>query len=230
MIPIINTQNKTEFELSFKYKFIYSPSSKISFISVFDGELEDSLEIKLFIQDIYQKYYRAKINVNYPNLMAILDKNHNILAAVGFRLADQQDLFLEQYLDGKIEDILSLNYQKNILRNQIVEIGSLASNGKGMSKFLFIALATYLRKIGYSYAAMTGTAKLRDSLNKLNLKVINLCEADKNKLTHKNEDWGSYYNSKPQVLAGNIDSGYKTLKTVLGASIISSTTKLYPYE
>ena len=211
MIPIINKSNKIEFELSLKRRFIYSPSSRISLISLYDTNLDDSLEAKLFIKDIYHKYYQAKIGINYPTLMAILDKNNNILSAVGFRFADDQDLFLEQYLGGKIEDVLSDKYQKNISRNQIVEVGSLASAGSGMSKFLFIALAAYLRKMGYYYTAMTGTSKLRTSFKKLNLKPITLCGAKKDKLINKDDDWGSYYDSDPKVLAGNIDIGYKTL-------------------
>ena len=120
MIPIINTKNSVEFELLLKRSFIYSPSSKISFISLYDNDLDDSLEVKLFIKDIYQKYYKAKININYPTLMAILDKNNNILSAVGFRSANNQKLFLEQYLEQNIEDVLSYNYQKKIPRSQII--------------------------------------------------------------------------------------------------------------
>ena len=77
MIPIINKINKIEFELSLKRRFIYSPSSRISLISLYDTNLDDSLEAKLFIKDIYHKYYQAKIGINYPTLMAILDKNNN---------------------------------------------------------------------------------------------------------------------------------------------------------
>lgn len=230
MIQIINEQNQVEFELSLKRNFIYSPSSRISLISLFDAKLDDSLEAKLFIQDIYQKHYKAKIKVTYPSIMAILDKNNNILSAVGIRVADSQKLFLEQYLDDEIEDILCDKYKKIITRNQIVEIGSLASSGNGMSKFLFVALAAYLRKKGYLYTVMTGTYNLRNSFKKLNLKPIIICEADENKLINKSDDWGSYYNTKPKVMAGNIDSGFKTLKTILGASITPSITKLYPHE
>lgn len=230
MIPIINKQNKVEFELVLKRKFIYSPSSKIANISLYDSTLSDSSEIKLFIQDVYFRHYKARIDITYPFLMAVLDKNNNILAAVGFRYANLDDLFLEQYLDGKIENILSDKYQTQIPREKIVEIGSLASAGKGMSKFLFIALATYLRKFGYCYAVMTGTSKLRKNFRKLNLKPEIICKASQDKLLSHDEDWGSYYATNPKVMVGNIDSGYKTLKTVLRASIISSLTKLYPYE
>lgn len=230
MIPIINSQNQVEFELLLRHKFIYSPSAKISLISLFDGDAEDSLEIKLFVKDIYFRHYKANIEVTYPRLMAILDKNNNILSAVGFRPASNQKLFLEQYLDGKIEDVVSQKYQKSVSRNQIVEVGSLASSGGGMSKFLFIALAAYLRNEGYLFTVMTGTCTLRKSFKKMGLKPIILGEATKARLINKEEDWGSYYDTNPQVLAGDIDSGYKILKTVLGASIISSITKLYPYE
>lgn len=230
MIPIINSQNEIEFELSLRRKFIYSPSAKIALISLFDGSLEDSLEIKLFMQDVYFRHYGAKIEITYPRLLAVLDKNNNILSAVGFRPASNQKLFLEQYLDGKIEDVVSQKYQKSVSRNQIVEVGSLASIGGGMSKFLFIALAAYLRNEGYLFTVMTGTHNLRKSFRKMGLKPIVLGEATKDRLVNKAEDWGSYYKTNPQVLAGNIESGYKVLKAFLGASIISSITKLYPYE
>lgn len=230
MIPIINTQNKVEFELILERKFIYSPSSKIANISLYDSSLDDASEIKLFIQDVYFKHYKANIDVTYPFLMAVLDKNHNILSAVGFRYADLEELFLEQYLDDKIENILSEKYNTQITRDKIVEIGSLASAGKGMSKFLFIALATYLRKFDYYYAVMTGTSKLRRNFRKLNLKPAIICRASQDKLIDKKDEWGSYYDTNPKVMVGNIDSGYKTLKTVLRASITSSLTKLYPYE
>lgn len=230
MIPIINTQNKVEFELVLKRKFIYCPSLKIANISLYDSSLEDASEIRLFIQDIYFRHYKAKIDITYPFLMAVLDKNNNILAAVGFRYADVDKLFLEQYLDDKIENILSEKYHTNISRTKIVEIGSLASSGNGMSKFLFIALATYLRKFGYYYAVMTGTSKLRENFRKLNLRPEIICRASQDKLFNNNEDWGSYYDTNPKVMVGDIDRGYKMLKTVLRASIISSLMKLYPYE
>lgn len=230
MIPIINTQNQVEFELSLQRKFLYSPSSRISLVSLFDIEIDDSLEVQMFIQDVYRKYYKAEIDVTYPTLMTILDGNHAMLAAVGFRFANDNALFLEQYLDDKIEDVLSAKYQKRITRSQIVEVGSLASIGGGMSKFLFIALAAYLRKMGGLYVVMVGTSKLRKSFGKLRLKPVKLCDAHKDRLIDKSKNWGSYYDSGPQVLAGDLDSGYKTLKLVLGASINSSITKLYPYE
>lgn len=229
MIPIFNTKNEVEFEMCLGRKFIYSPSSKIKNISLYDAKSEDSQEVKLFIKDIFQNYYQAEIEVTFPILMAILDKNNNILAALGFRFADREKLFLEQYVDDPAEKIVSSKYQVKANRNQIAEIGALASRGSGMSKFLFIAICAYLRKINYNFCMMTGTHKLRKNFKKLNLKPKIVCDARPERLNNF-ENWGTYYDNSPKVMTGDINSSYKILKTILNISVIPSLTQLYPYD
>lgn len=229
MIPVFNIHNVIEFEFKLGRKFLYSPSSKISHICIYDASLSDASEIKLFIRDIYKKYYDADIVVSYPYLMAVHDRHNNILAAVGFRFAVNNHLFLEQYFDQPIQDVVSEKYHQIIARSQIVEIGSLASRG-GVAKFLFLAIAGYLQKMGYSYVAMTGTSNLRKNFSRLNLKPKIICKAKSERLTDVSQNWGSYYDSRPKVMVGNIKTGFATLQKVLKISLNYSLTKLYPHE
>lgn len=167
--------------------------------------------VEHFIKDVYRQKYRAEISVNYPVLMSVRNESDEILAAVGFRFAEQQPLFLEQYLDNPVEAYLPSQ------RNEIVEIGNLASAGKGASIFLFAALASYLDFYGISYAVITGTNYLHQYFDKIGLNPVQLAEADISFLTERQEDWGSYYDQKPRVLAGNVQTGIKKLNRLFGA-------------
>lgn len=176
--------------------------------------------VEQFIKGIYQQKYHATISVNYPVLMSVRNDNNEILAAVGFRFAKQQTLFLEQYLDRPVEACLPSQ------RSEIVEIGNLASAGKGASIFLFAALASYLDFHGISYAVITGTNYLHHYFDKIGLNPVQLAEADISFLTEGHEDWGSYYDQKPRVLAGNVQTGIKKLNRLFGAKYTPSPSPL----
>lgn len=167
--------------------------------------------VEAFIKQIYQEKYHATINVDYPVLMSVRNEEDEILAAVGFRFADQHPLFLEQYLKAGIEQCLHCK------RSEIVEIGNLASAGKGASVFLFAALASYLDFHGISFAAITGTNYLHRYFVKIGLAPVQLAEADVSSLTEGQNDWGCYYEQMPRVLVGNVQTGIKKLNRLFGA-------------
>lgn len=167
--------------------------------------------VEAFIQAIYQEKYHASISVDYPALMSVRNENDEILATVGFRFAEQHPLFLEQYLDNPIEQTLHCQ------RKEIVEIGNLASAGKGASVFLFAALASYLDFHGISFAAITGTRYLHQYFVKIGLDPIHLADADISSLSEERGNWGSYYDQHPRVLVGNVQTGIKKLNRLFGA-------------
>ncbi|GFZ80048.1 hypothetical protein GCM10011403_23950 [Pseudohongiella nitratireducens] len=167
--------------------------------------------VEHFIKDIYREKYSANIQVDYPILMSVRNEYDEILAAVGFRFANNHRLFLEQYLESPIE--FALNSQ----RKKIVEIGNLASAGKGASVFLFAALASFLNYNGINYAAITGTDYLHRYFVKIGLKPTHLADADVSSLLEGSENWGTYYEQKPRVLVGNVQTGIKKLNRLFGA-------------
>lgn len=229
MLHLINHQNEIEFSLLLQRKFFFQRMPNFSSISLFHGQNDEAMEVKLVISDVYHKYYKAEIMPDYPEFMAILDQHNQIICAVGFRSALNNDLFLEQYLDKPIEEYLSNIHQTTINRQEIVEIGSLASTQKDTAKFLFIALVAYLRKKNFKYPVLTGTKHLLRTFRYMGLSPIIIAEAKQEKLLDKTINWGSYYTCNPQIVTGDLGSSFEIIKTFLGTKISESNTKLYPY-
>ncbi len=200
---------------------------KPSVISINDIFSPERRRVEKFIEDIYAKHYGATITSHYPILMSVRDVNNNIIAALGFRYATKEALFLETYLDEAIESSLSKKFKTDVSRDQIVEVGGLASMGNGASIFLFTALATYLQQQDIEYVSVTATKFLRGYFNKIGLKPKEIRFADNNRLADKGASWGSYYNTEPQVIAGTLSSACKLLKKKLSATLSRSDAEYF---
>lgn len=186
-------------------------------------------EIKSFIENIFYRSYHAKISVNFPKIMALTNRNNKLISAVGVRNAADNRLFLEQYLDKNIEEILRDLTKSKVERSDIVEIGSLASNKKNAARCLYVALSAYLKNENYKYAVMTGTEYLLKYFEKAGLKPKIIAKADRSKLIDKNVDWGTYYETNPKVMLLDVANGYEVLNRFLGIDAIPSMTRLYPH-
>jgi hypothetical protein len=162
-------------------------------------------EIKGFIAAAFYDAYKAKIKITFKNLMTVFNAKNEVIAAAGLRFAKEEELFFEQYLDGKIEDVLSDILGKKILREKIVEIGSLASKEKGAAKLLYAEIANFLKQKKYHYVVATGTDFLQKNFEKISFNPLIICDASPEKLKDKTVDWGSYYDSKPKVMALDVE-------------------------
>ncbi len=191
-------------------------------VSIVSEYAQERKNVERFIKDIYADAYGADIEIHYPILMSVRDESGSILAATGFRPACREKLFLEQYLDRPVEDVLSCP------RDRIVEIGNLASAGRGASLFLFAALAAYLHHQGYKKAVVTSTDFLERRFHQMGLNPRRHAPADPALLLSQNEHWGSYYDTDPHVVSGDVGLGYKKLEKQLGAEYHSLRPRLLP--
>lgn len=234
MIPILNSQNDVELHLILGRKILrFLPILKslklcIKFVMIHRPTSPQYQEIKSFIENIFYRSYHAKISVNFPKLMALTNRNNKLVSAVGVRNAADNRLFLEQYLDQNIEEILSGLTKSKVERSDIVEIGSLASSQKNAAQCIYIALSAYLKNENYKYAVMTGTEYLLKYFKKAGLKPQILAKADRSKLIDKNVYWGTYYETNPKVMVLDVANGYEVLNRFLGIDAIASMTRLYP--
>lgn len=186
------------------------PQARPATITVLTAASGERRAVETFIERIYREIYGARIRVDYPVLMSVRSEKGEILAAVGFRYAGAEPLFLEQYLDAPAEALVG------VPRDGIVEIGNLASGGGGASLFLFAALAAYLQHRGAAVALITGTALIEKRLRQIGLVAQHLGPADPARLLDKRMDWGRYYDARPNVLAGRVAEGYGRLQALLG--------------
>ncbi len=193
--------------------------SVVSITGLFEPERRS---VEDFIKVIYKQNYGADISVDYPVLMSVRNADNDILAAVGFRYADKGKLFLEQYTEKPIEAVLDCS------RREVVEIGNLASAGKGASVFLFAALSSYLNNKDIRYAAITGTDFLHRYFKKTGLQPHKICDADIEAVRDEGQSWGSYYDAQPRVLVGCVETGVNRLKSALGTEFEDCRPRLYP--
>ena len=176
-------------------------------ISVDEEESLLKEKAKIFIRKKFHNSYLADVNISYPTIISVADLNGEIVAALGVRRAGDQKLFLENYLNESLEEHVSKIAGCKILRHEIVEIGNLAADGRNGIKALIVACAKYLKENGYRYLVSTGTNSLITHFVALGFDPKVICEANANKISNP-LSWGTYYESQPKVIVGEVASSY----------------------
>lgn len=166
-----------------------------------------------FIQSRFLESYGARPKLQVPRLMTLMNRDCKLLAAVGLRDAASESLFLEDYLDQPIEDVIPDSAK--VTRHQIVEVAHLAGLEPGVSRYLFPLLTVWLTVHEVQWIAFTGTAHLRNSFDRLGIRTQIIDRADPSRLPDKGRAWGRYYDQGPMVMVAHVPSGYTAL-TKLG--------------
>ncbi|MEJ5059072.1 MULTISPECIES: thermostable hemolysin [unclassified Pseudomonas] len=167
-----------------------------------------------FIQQRFRKAHGADIRHFMPELFGMSNTADELLAVVGVRLAEGEQLFLERYLDEPIDPLISAAAEHTVDRAAIVEVGNLAASDTGSARLSIIAMTYLLAMGGLEWVAFTGNVGLVNSFHRLGLKPITLCAADPERLGDERDSWGSYYESKPWVHVGNIRAGFLHLRNI----------------
>lgn len=150
----------------------------------------------------FARQYGAHIEHFLPLLFS-LDIGNRPRAVAGLRSARQSRLFLEHYLDLPVEQAVSRAFRIPVDRGQIVEIGNLVSVAAGASSILFGLLAMLLDEAGVRWVTCTATPRVREMLDRLDFPSTAICVADPHALGNARSAWGSYYDSRPIVIAGD---------------------------
>jgi hypothetical protein len=181
----------------------------------------DREAIETRIADKFAQRYGAQIRHFLPYLVD-LSVAGQIGAVAGLRPARDGALFLEQYFDGPVEQAVSRTYRTPVDREQIVEIGNLASDAPGAASLLFGMLPTLLARAGLRWVVCTATPQVRAMLDRLGFPTRTICRADPVVLGDGQRDWGSYYDSCPQVIVGDVNvalariAASTTLRSLIG--------------
>lgn len=170
--------------------------------SISGPDAADRQVLEAYIQHVFRQAHGASIRHFLPQLMSLRDGEGRLLAVCGLRHAEQEKLFLENYLDAPVESVLSRKIGHDVARNDIVEVGNLAVADPVHARSLLASISLYLYGTGTHWAVFTGLATLRNSLRKLNMQVHSLAEASITRLPAEEQaDWGSYYQDGPQVMS-----------------------------
>lgn len=170
--------------------------------------------VEQYIQDTFRAAYGAAVQTFMPAILSVRC-NGQLSGVAGVTLARyHQDLFLENYLDTPIEQALSQLAGNTVARNTIAEVGNLAATAPGVSRLVFVFLATALHRLGLQWMVFTATAPLLASLQKLGFQFAKLAPAELSRLPESSAaEWGSYYAHKPWVVAGRLDHAMELIGT-----------------
>lgn len=160
-----------------------------------------------FIEQIFAERFSARIDRLPPGLVCVRDGYGRVCAAAGYRSAASERLFLEQYLDAPVEEIIQMRYGECVKRSQIVEVGNLATNGGRAALALISGLIHDLLERGFTWVAFTGNDAVRNMFQRLHLFPFAICHADRASLGAAGSAWGTYYDHHPIVMAGRLGDG-----------------------
>jgi hypothetical protein len=179
---------------------------------VFLPETEGRHQVTRYIADQFKSVHGANIHDFMPMLLSMQCQGH-LSAVAGVRPAARQPLFLEQYLGQNVENVIGKVSGTVVERGKIVEIGNLVSTQKGASQLLFLLMTALLHRNQSEWVVFTGTPTVVKGLERLGIELNKLAEADPARLTNSAlADWGSYYENRPQVVAGNVPAAIKMLQ------------------
>lgn len=166
-------------------------------------------EAESFVTDKFRTAWQARVETFMPWLISLQCLGH-CSAVAGIRPAASEKLFLEEYLDAPVEQVLGRVVGRSIPRRDIVEIGNLAASQRGSSHLLFLIFTATLHAAGYRWIVFTATQALRNNLEKLGFPLQLLAKADPALLDPTQQaEWGSYYASDPQVMVGSLDEAMR---------------------
>lgn len=176
------------------------------------GPRDDRRAAEDFIRAIFRRHYGARVKRFKPYLLVVQDPLGRPLAALGFRIAGEQPLFIEQYLATPLEQAIATATGRSVVRNSIVEVGNLAVASAGGARRLIVILTTLLYRHGLDWVAFTAVPRLRNAFLRLGLLPVDLGPATLQALPAADRPlWGSFYAQKPRVLAGSVAYGYHAL-------------------
>ncbi|MCY1336757.1 Thermostable hemolysin [compost metagenome] len=201
--------NSIEWNSLFPFRF--GQKSQQHYLSLLLAGDAGRSQAEAFVHRRFLSAHGADIRQFMPELLSMRNHHGALSAVAGLRLASQGQLFLEQYLEAPAETLISQLAARPMARSQIVEVGNLASINSGNARLIIVAVTWLLHLRGLDWVVFTGAPTLINSFRRLGLEPLLLGDADPGRLGDA-QQWGTYYEQKPQVFTGSIGFGFEQLQ------------------
>jgi hypothetical protein len=173
----------------------------------------DRDDVSALICRRYNEVHGAMPEIAYSRFLGSASTS-GLQAALGYRRASGQRLFLEAYLDLPIELELSRSLGRLFARHDIVEIGNLAADNAPAMVRLWADTANDLGSDA-EVAVAALTRPLRAMFRRLGLTLYEIAPARPERLIDRGAQWGNYYRQDPVVCAGFIAEGQTRLASII---------------
>ena len=189
---MINSQYQTSPKLSSE------PSCSVSMAGNLD---KDRLNIQQFISHNFYQAYQAHVD-HFADLLigCKSDEDQHWMAAFGMSNLADKKAYLEQYLNEPIESIIAFMTGQKVKRNEIFELGNLASEYPGATRRLIKKMTSLIFNQGGRWVVFTANNLVLNAFHKLNLNPQIISKANPDLLPNHGINWGHYYETKPQVM------------------------------
>lgn len=159
-------------------------------------------EVEAFIAAVFKQVYCAEVSHFMPQLVALRDASGVLMAAFGLRNAGSERLFLEQYLDEPIEQLMSRELERDISREEITCIGNLAVANPRNAGVLIAHVIKHSLSMNLPWGVATAHHSLQNGLIKGGRDLFPLAMANPDRIQPEERvKWGSYYKHMPQIVA-----------------------------
>nr|WP_298687798.1 thermostable hemolysin [uncultured Dongia sp.] len=173
------------------------------------------------IRNRFRKSFGADLHTLMPRLFTMTDNSGELVCAFGLREAAKEPLYMEQYLDHPVEDVIAKISQRRVARSHVIEVGNLVAM-PGNARSMIVTLTRYLYHADFQWVVFTGVAAVRAAFFRLGLQPVTLAAAVPDRLDPADlAKWGDYFAAAPQVMAGDIRNGYRMLEAATQAAPVS---------
>lgn len=195
---------------SLPFHFGPDTTQQFSLLLVRKGDAQRA-SVETFVQARFKATHRAEVRHFMPELHCVRDAHGAVVAVVGVGAGADEPLFLEKYLQEPAQSLVARVVGTPVGRGQLVEVGNLAVANPGGARLLIVAVTWLLASRGFEWVVFTGVGTLFNSFRRLGLQPMSCCIADPARLGAERAAWGTYYQHKPQIFAGNIRLGLSQL-------------------
>lgn len=169
-------------------------------------------EAETFVHRAFDAAYGAQITHFMPTLMTLRSDAGDLLAVLGLRYPTDRCLFLEQYLQQPVEQLLGAAIGMSVDRRSLVEVGNFAVGAAGGGRWLITALTAFLYAAEQTWAVFTCGPELQNAFRRLGVGLVDLAPADPGRLSAEERGrWGRYYDQAPRVMAANVAQSHRAL-------------------
>jgi hypothetical protein len=169
--------------------------------------------VENLIRSLYWGRYGASLSSLPATLVAACGPSGEVECAAGIRFG-YEGLFSECYLDWPVDQALSRRFGRSVDRNRVIEVCSLAARSSRSSRPFVRSLIEFAVMADAEWAIFTATRSLRALLQRSGLNMIEIAKAQRSQVKNP-DDWGSYYEHDPRVMAVShvMASGHRRPRT-----------------
>ena len=161
-----------------------------------------------FVAEQYRRRLGCELTQFYPTIACLFEADE-IVAAAGLRYGGDDSFFLEQYLEQPVDQVVG------DAREALVEIGGFAALDKLKALLLMQHVAEYLDSISVRHVVCTANRPIRGCLRKLGIRFREIGFANPELLEADQDSWGSYYETAPLVLTGEVRVGVEAIRQLM---------------